>query len=557
MNMREEGNKMLSFHLGSHESLVAEALDQIKKEKVIQRIWAQDYTVFGSEPTEITNRMGWLQTVKRMQENFQRFPSLVDSIRADGYTHGLLLGMGGSSLAPEVFSKIFGVKAGYLDIGILDSTDPEAVWGYSNRLDMAKTLFIVSTKSGSTVETLSSFKYFFNQVIDAVGSENTGRHFVAITDPGSPLEALATHHRFRSTFLNDPNIGGRYSALSYFGLVPASLIGMDVNLLLNRAGAMVNICMKDQYAMEGGNPGALLGIILGELAEEGRDKMTFITSPNLRSYGDWVEQLIAESTGKKGKGILPVMGEPLGPPSSYGNDRLFIYMKLEGDATHDEVVKMLEDAGHPVVVITLYDQYDLGGQIFLWEMATIIATQRLGVNPFDQPNVEASKLLARKMVTDFQEKCASPKDEPAPPDSEALKDFLTQAQPGDYVAIQAYLAPTTSLDAVFRIFRVRLQDRYRLATTVGYGPRFLHSTGQLHKGDRGNGLFIQLTADNPRDVPIPDEPGSSKASISFGVLKKAQAKGDRQALIDGGRRVIHFHLGEEPVQGIKRLMEDL
>lgn len=555
--MSEKDNKVLSLRLGSHRRLVVEALNELKEKRIIQRIWAQDYTVWGSDPAEITNRMGWLQTIGSMQENHQRFLKFVDSVRADGYTHGLLLGMGGSSLAPDVFSKIFCVKEGYPEIAILDSTDPEAVLSCSNRLDMAKTLFIVSTKSGSTVETLSFFNYFFNQAMDTVGSENAGRHFVAITDPGSRLEAMATRHRFRATFLNDPNIGGRYSALSYFGLVPASMLGMDVMLLLKRAGEMASICESHRCKIEGGNHGAILGCILGELAKAGLDKITFILSPRIRSFGDWVEQLIAESTGKEGKGLIPVVGEPLGPPSSYGNDRLFIYLKLEGDTTHDEVVTVLEDAGQPMVVLRLLDPYDLGGQIFLWEMATVIAGQRMGVNPFDQPNVEASKLLARKMVATYKEKGVLPKVEPAPPNCEALRDFLTQAEPGDYIAIQAYLAPTDVLDAVFRIFRVRLQDRYRLATTVGYGPRFLHSTGQLHKGDGGNGLFIQLTADSPRDVPIPDEPGSSDASITFGILKTAQAKGDRQALIDGGRRVIHFHLSDEPVQGIERLMKGL
>jgi transaldolase/glucose-6-phosphate isomerase len=557
------GWQQRSAHLGTYQAGVDHTLTEMADNRITRRIWAHDHTVWKPEPTEITNRLGWLHTAQVMLENVPRLEALAQEVRAAGYTHALLLGMGGSSLAPEVFRKTFGVTEGYLDLAVLDSTDPGAVLAHAERLDMENTLFIVATKSGTTVETLSTFKFFYNQVADAVGADGStelaevraGEHFVAITDPGTPLTNLADRYHFRAIFLNDPNIGGRYSALSYFGLVPAALVGVDVPRLLDRALAVASGC--ESCVAAGDNSGAWLGAILGELAKAGRDKTTFVLSPAIASFGDWVEQLIAESTGKEGRGILPVVGEPLGPPEVYGDDRLFVHIRLDGDETHDAALDTLEAAGHPVVRLNLRDRYDLGGQFFLWEMATAVAGHRLGINPFDQPNVEAAKVLARRMVAEYTEKGTLPSGESAPLSPEALKEFLAQAQPSDYIALQAYLRPTAETDTALLRLRTRLRDRLRLATTVGYGPRFLHSTGQLHKGDAGRGLFIQFTADDPRDAPIPDEAGSPESSITFGVLKAAQALGDRQALLDAGRRVIRFHLRDDVVGGLKRLMEAL
>jgi transaldolase/glucose-6-phosphate isomerase len=561
-----------SAHLGTYQAGVDDTLTEIAENRITHRIWAHDHTVWKPEPTEITNRLGWLHTADVMLENVPRLEALAEDVRAAGYTHALLLGMGGSSLAPEVFRKTFchceersdeaislGVTEGYLDLAVLDSTDPGAVLAHAQRLDLARCLFIVATKSGTTVETLSTLKFFYNQVADALGADRTGEHFVAITDPGTPLTNLADRYHFRAIFLNDPNIGGRYSALSYFGLLPAALVGVDVPRLLDRALAMASGC--ESCVAAGDNSGAWLGAILGELAKAGRDKVTFAISPAIASFGDWVEQLIAESTGKEGTGILPVVGEPLGPPQVYGDDRLFVHLRLKGDKTHDAALDALEAAGHPVIRLNLHDRYDLGGQFFLWEMATSVAGHLLGINPFDQPNVEATKVLARRMVAEYTEKGTLPSGEWAPLTAEALNEFLAQAQPGhpstdvrrSYIALQAYLQPTAETDAALAALRARLRDRFRLATTVGYGPRFLHSTGQLHKGDAGNGLFIQFTAANKRDAPIPDEAGSSDSSITFGVLKAAQALGDYQALLDAGRRVIRFHLGEDVIGGLKQL----
>ncbi len=546
-----------SASLGAYRPAVDAALDEMVTDRIVARIWAHDHTVWKPNPTEITNRLGWLHTAEAMREQLPRLQELVDLVRADGYTDVLLLGMGGSSLAPEVLGRVFaGQVSGMPALAVLDSTDPGAILAQAEHLDPAHTLFIVSTKSGGTVETLSFFNYFYNYTAAALGTERSGHHFIAITDPGSDLAALAERYSFRDIFFNDPNIGGRYSALSYFGLVPAALVGVDVEKLLGRALAMAGDCQA-----EGDNPGAWLGALLSELAKAGRDKVTFVTSPSLSNFADWVEQLIAESTGKEGKGILPVVGEPLGPPRVYGNDRVFVYLRLDDDEAssevHDAALQALEGSGQPVVRLRLRDLYDLGEQFFLWEMATAVAGHRLGINPFDQPNVEAAKGLAREAVATYRQTGALPVDEPAPLTPAALAGFLAQAQEGDYLALQAYLQPSAEADAALLALRTLLRDRLRLATTVGYGPRFLHSTGQLHKGDGGNGLFIQFTADDPRDAPIPDEAGSPDSAMTFGVLKRAQALGDQRALLDAGRRVIRFHLGSDVVGGLKRLSRAL
>ena len=545
-------------NLGEHEAVVAAGIADLKANLVMDRIWAKDHTVWKPEPDEIENRLGWLHSPEEMKRQLPKIDAFVDSVRADGYKQALLLGMGGSSLAPEVFRKTFGVREGYLDLAVLDSTDPSAVLTHANGLDPAKTLFIVSTKSGGTVETLSFFKFFYNLVIASLGRERAGEHFIAITDPGSSLAELAEFHNFREVFLNDPDIGGRYSALSFFGLVPAALMGIDSEVLLDRATAMA----RDRQ-----NAGATLGVVIGELAVVGRDKLTLIASPRVESFGAWLEQLVAESTGKEGKGILPVDGEPAGEPDVYGEDRLFVTLRLEEDKTRDGFVETLMNAGHPVVQLNLRDAYDLGGEFFRWEMATAVAGYRLGINPFDQPDVESAKILARQMVAAYQQEGALPTSAPTlrtdgitvytegdPKDLEgAMGAFLEHALPGSYIALHAYLQPTRETSAALRKLNTHLRDRLRLATTVGYGPRFLHSTGQIHKGDAGRGLFIQLTADDLQDAPIPDEAESSSSSITFGVLKAAQALGDMQALLNAGRRVVRFHLGKELVGGLERL----
>ena len=565
------GRRDVSFALGTFQSAFEKDLADLRDKRVMSRIWAHDHTVWKPEPAEITNRLGWLHSAEVMGDSVKRMEELADAVRCDGYTHALLLGMGGSSLAPEVFRKTFGVKDGFLDVAVLDSTDPAALLAYADTLIPSRTLFIVSTKSGTTVETLSFFKFFYNRVSDTLGQDKAGEHFIAITDPGTPLTDLAAKYRFRATFLNDPNIGGRYSALSYFGLVPATLIGVDVPMLLDRAMNMVCNSEGCNCPVTGDNRSAQLGVMLGGLNRAGRDKATIIASPQIEGFGDWVEQLIAESTGKEERGILPVVGEPVGSPNVYGKDRIFIQLRMDGDDTIDQAVADLEKAGHPVVRLFIRDRYDLGGQFFLWEIGVTVAGYCLGINPFDQPNVEAAKVLARKITAEYREKGSLPAETPSlvsdaisiygdvhtNTPGEALSSFLDHAKVGAYVSLQAYVQPMAETSTALKNLRARLRDTYHLATTVGYGPRFLHSTGQLHKGDAGNGLFIQFTADDKRDIPIPEEAGSPDSSMTFGVLKTAQAMGDRQALLDRGRKVIRFHLGGDVLGGLQKLAEVL
>ena len=547
--------------------------DEVRKalgeNRVVERIRQKDHTLWKPEPKEIANRLGWLDSPQAMRGRLPEIKTVVDGIRADGYTFALLMGMGGSSLAPEVFRRIFGVADGFLDLAVLDSTDPGAVLDRAGRLDLKRSLFIVSTKSGGTVETFSFLKYFYSLVAEKLGEGEAGRHFIAITDPGSALAEVAAARRFRHIFLNNPKIGGRYSALSFFGLFPAALIGMDVKRLLDRAAAE----REGEFSCGGKEEtgGAFLGALLGELAKRGRDKLTFVFSPEIAAFGDWVEQLIAESTGKEGKGILPVVEEPLGPPGVYGNDRVFVCLRIGEDRTQEQRLRILAEAGHPVVDLFLADLYDLGGQCFFWELATVAAGWQLMVNPFDQPDVEAAKVLARKMIAQYKEKGAMPEEKPvleaqgisvygdvtSGTPGAALGEFLRRAGPGAYAAIQAYLRPCSETNEALARLRLRLRERFHIAVTAGYGPRFLHSTGQLHKGDAGRGLFIQLTADDPRDAKIPDELGRPASALSFGVLKAAQAVGDRQALTDAGRRVIRLHLHDDVSGGLDRLREAL
>ena len=411
---------MQTTQLGSLETAANQANIQLANDNILPRIWDHDHTVWNPDPEEISNRLGWLHLPQTMLPNLDQIDALVQSVKDAAYTNVLLLGMGGSSLAPEVFSKTFGPTTTGLHLEVCDSTHPDTIQAYTDKLDLARTLFIVSTKSGGTVETLSFFKYFYNQTAHALGEDQAGSHFVAITDPGSKLEKLAVDYNFRQTFLNDPNIGGRYSVLSFFGLVPAALIGIDIRQLLSRAGQM--------NSPEGNAAGAMLGATLGAGAKNGRDKLTLITSPEIASVGDWVEQLVAESTGKNGKGILPVVSEPLGEPEVYANDRLFIHLRLAGDNSHSAALNAVAQAGHPVTELELADLYDLGPQFFLWEMATAVAGHIMGIHPFDQPNVESAKKRATAMVNAYQEQGKLPESNAEPLTRESSRAFPRPGQ---------------------------------------------------------------------------------------------------------------------------------
>jgi glucose-6-phosphate isomerase len=573
----EKQETLFRVSLAGYQKEIAEAVRQLKTQRIVERIWAKDYQVWSASPAEIANRLGWLDSPAVSSAKADEIIDFVSAIKKDGYTNALLLGMGGSSLAAEVFGHSFSAQAGYLNLEVLDSTHPEAVLEHARRLDPGKTLYIVSTKSGGTVETLSFMKFFYNQTFALIGKEKAGKHFIAITDPGSGLETVAEQLNFRKIFLNDPDIGGRYAALSLFGIVPAALLGIDIKELLQRAVSMASSCKGADSPAHGSNTSARLGVIMGELANSGRDKITFITSAQLSSFADWLEQLIAESTGKAGKGILPVVGEETPQPDEYANDRFFVYIRLEDDHAQDTAIQGLRKAGNPLVEIVLKDIYDIGGEYFRWEMATAIASWRMGIQPFDQPNVEAAKILARKMLAEYAKEGKLPQPsaifatagiivyaEKNASDFKSLwreyfgsnaQDFRNKGNA--YISIQAYVKPDKNTWQRLQNLRTILQKKYKSAVTVGYGPRFLHSTGQLHKGDAGKGVFVQIISRMDKDAPIPDHAGAEKSSVSFGTLITAQAFGDRQALLENKRQVITFQLNTDQETGFNTLSEVL
>lgn len=550
-------NARATFALGRYAAPVEAAVHELRSQQIMKRIWRHDYTVWRSTPTEIVNRLGWLHVAEAMMGQLEMIDSLVREVREAGYRHAVLFGMGGSSMAAEVFEKAFGplVDPGAfrLPLTVIDTTDPDAVRERTGKLDLATTLVIVATKSGNTVETLSGFKYLHARITEAVGADAAGQHFIAITDPGSGLATLASTHRFRRTFLNDPNIGGRYAALSCFGLVPAALVGADVPRLLHNALTVSCNADSANCPAEGDNLAARLGVTIGELAKAGRDKLTFVISPAVASFGDWVEQLIAESTGKEGHGIVPIVGEQLGVPAGYGEDRVFVHLALRNDQADVAALDQLREAGHPVITIRLNDAYDLGGQFFLWEMATAVAASRMQIHPFDQPDVEAAKTLARTMVSAYFLTGSLPAGTTVRPSAAALDSFVQRAGPGAYIAIQAYINPTEATDRALGQLRQQLRDATGRATTLGYGPRYLHSTGQLHKGDGGHCIFIQLLSEPETDLPIPDDARSDSSTMTFGILKAAQALGDAQALEAVGRKVLRFDLGTDIMAGLAAL----
>jgi glucose-6-phosphate isomerase len=526
---------------------VLEAIDRrlqvFDDERFGERLFEHDATLWKDDPQHgaiIGQALGWL------------------TIAAEGYRDAVLLGMGGSSLAPEVLRRTFGVADGFLDLHICDSTEPAAVRAVEAAVDLERTLFLVASKSGGTTETASFHAYFAERLRELVGGEAAGRHFVAITDPDTSLHRQALAQGFRAVFLNPPDIGGRYSALSYFGLVPAALIGLDIDRLLERAASVAAQCRDGAPARE--HPAFKVGVALGELARAGRDKVTFFLSPAIASLGAWLEQLLAESTGKEGTGLVPVDGEAPGPPAAYGDDRVFVYLALEGDPDerHLTALEALAAAGQPTMTLALADLWDVGAEFVRWEVAVAAAGAVLGIDPFDQPNVQESKDNTRRLLAAYVTEGSLP----APPTAggppltlavgdpglgDALRGLLGGVRPGDYVALQAYLPPGERHQRILQGVRLLVRDRLRVATTLGYGPRFLHSTGQLHKGGRPDGVFLQLTCGVRDDLAIPGQP------YTFGLLVQAQARGDLEALAGRGLRVLSVDLGPEPLAGLTAL----
>jgi glucose-6-phosphate isomerase/transaldolase/glucose-6-phosphate isomerase len=480
----------------------------------------------------------------------EQVPALEDfaqEVQEAGYRHVVLLGMGGSSLGPEVLRQTFGGVDDYPELIVLDSTVPDWIHSVSETVEPAHTLFLISSKSGGTIETLSLYRYFRRLVENAVGQEKAGGNFVAITDPGTSLEQMAREKGFRRIFTNPPDIGGRYSVLSYFGMVPAALAGFNVGELLDRAERMKEA--SEACVSIEDNPGATLGTAMGTLALERRDKLTLTTSPSIASFGLWAEQLIAESTGKQGKGIIPVAGEPLMAPEHYGDDRLFVHVRLDGDENDstDAAIADLESAGHPVLRIQLRDEFDLGAEFFRWEFATAVAGHLLGIQPFDQPNVQQAKDITGKLLEDY----AASGHLPAVESADSLGQMLQQISQGDYLAIMPYTRQSPEMDQALAELRQKVMERYKIATTVGYGPRFLHSTGQLHKGGPNTGIFLQLTTNHPKDVDIPGQP------YTFGVLADSQALGDLQTLSALGRRVVRVSIAGDDVGAVRQLIRDI
>ena len=524
-------------------------LKAMRDQDVVRRIWQCDHTVWKPDPTEITSpgRLGWLTVIEPMLEEADAFDRFADEVAADGFQMAVLLGMGGSSLAPEVFQRTYGTRAGRLDLRVLDTTDPKEVLALARAIDLKRALFIVASKSGSTIETLSHLAFFWARVPD-------GRSFIAITDAGTPLEALARERGFRRVFLNPPQVGGRYSALTYFGLVPAALIGVDLGRLLGRAREMLLACRDGGPGDE--NPGAGLGAVMGEAALAGRDKLTVLADTPLIPFGSWLEQLIAESTGKDGTGIVPVDREPLGDASVYGEDRLVVYLRQTGE--YDASLGALREAGHPILEIAVPTAYDLGAEIYRWEVATAVACHILGVNAFDQPNVEDAKIRAKAQIASYQEsgKLESGEFVLLQNAKSALEEFLKASNDGDYIAIMGFLPRSNEMIAALQDLRVAIREMTKRAVTLGFGPRFLHSTGQLHKGGANNGLFLQITADPLEDVEIPTQGYVPEKGMSLGTLELAQALGDYEALKANGRRVLRIHLSKpDEIRGIKNLIE--
>jgi transaldolase/glucose-6-phosphate isomerase len=549
---------------------VKASLEQWAATGKVRRLWSRDATLWSGG--DEASWLGWLGIADDQLAHLQHLKSIADEVREGRFSHVLLLGMGGSSLCPEVLKMTFGRIPGFPEMHVLDSTDPAQLLAFEAKVDLARTLFIVSSKSGGTLEPNIFKQYFYERVRQMVGVNEAGNRFIAITDPGSKMQQVAERDRFRHIFAGAPSIGGRYSALSNFGIVPAAVMGLDVRRILDRTEEMVRACSSCVPVHD--NPGVVLGTILGIAAREGRDKLTVIASPGIGDLGAWLEQLIAESTGKEGKGIIPVDRESLGAPGVYGDDRLFAYLRLESgaDPAQDAAISALERAGQPVVRIAVADVYDLGQEFFRWEIATAVCGSILGINPFNQPDVEASKDATRTLTSEYERSGALPAESPlfaqagiklftdagnaaalrqaAGRDASLagfLKAHLNRLQRGDYFAVLAYIEMNAAHEAQLQALRHAVRDRKRVATCLGFGPRFLHSTGQGYKGGPASGVFLQITCDDAVDVSVPGQ------RYTFGVVKAAQARADFQVLAERGRRALRIHLGTDVAAGLAAL----
>lgn len=544
--MKLETNRSFSSEL---QSLVTAAEARLTASHVVERLWVNDHRLWKEDPTDIANRLGWLTIIDRMKDRTEELRTLANAVKDRGIRDVVLLGMGGSSLGPEVLRASFGSSRGFPRLWVLDSTIPGWVRQVTQAIDPARSLFILASKSGGTIEVLSLFAHFWELVHKTPGHRG-GEQFLAITDPGTGLEKLAAEHGFWRTFTSPPDIGGRYSVLSYFGLVPAAVMGIDVAQLLARAAMMARACHVQTPLAQ--NPGAALGATMASLAQAGRNKVTIIASPQIATFGLWAEQLLAESTGKEGTGLIPVANEPIVSPAAYGQDRLFVYLRIKNDQTRpfDRQIAKLVRQNHPVLTFTLKDRYDLAAEFFRWEVATAVAGHLLGIHPFDQPNVQESKNNTARVLKAVQSTGKLPKQITSTP-AKAAAQLKRQCRPGAYVAILAYTTPSPKMEQALRSLRRALIFHHHVSTTAGYGPRYLHSTGQLHKGGPDSGLFLQLIDLMSPDLAIPG------ATLTFGTLARAQAAGDIQALHAHDRQAIVMPLGRNPIATIQALTQSL
>jgi len=538
----------------------------------VKRLWARDASLWTN--SDESAWLGWLGITDDQISRQDQFGKIAQDVRAAGFMHAVLLGMGGSSLCVEVFKLTYGRIQGYPETLVLDSTDPAQIRDVESRINLARALFIVSSKSGSTLEPNIFKQYFYERVKQVVGAAEAGKRFIAITDPGSKMQQVAESSGFRHIFFGVPSIGGRYSALSNFGMIPAAIQGLDVPRFLDRVEEMVHACASVVPADE--NPGVILGAILGTLQKAGRDKVTIIASPGISDLGAWLEQLLAESTGKQGKGLIPVDRERIGMPDLYGSDRVFAYLRLESapDPGQDATVAALEKAGQPLVRITVPDVYDLGQEFFRWEIATAVAGSIMGINPFNQPDVEASKIATRKLTTEYEKSGSLPAESPLfeeqgvklftddknaaalkqaagskPSLAGYLRAHLNRLRAGDYFAVLGYIQMNDPNEAQLQAIRHAVRDKKHVATCLGFGPRFLHSTGQAYKGGPNSGVFLQITCDDAADLPVPEQ------KYTFGIVKAAQARGDFQVLVERDRRALRVHLPADLASGLKKLLD--
>jgi transaldolase/glucose-6-phosphate isomerase len=544
------------------------SLQDWKKNGKVKWLWQRDNALWTG--TDEDKWLGWLDITEEQIEDIEKLKQLAADIKKAGLKNALLLGMGGSSLCPEVLRMTFGKSGGYPDLRVLDSTDPAQIKAVEESVDLSSTICIVSSKSGSTLEPNIYKQYFFDRVKNKVGEKEVGNRFIAITDPGSKLQRVADKDKFRKVFLGVPSIGGRYSALSNFGMVPAAVMGIDIVKFLKTTKKMVDACGVDSDAVA--NPGVILGTILGLAAIQGRDKLTIIASPGIYDLGAWLEQLLAESTGKSGKGIIPVDRECLSKPDAYGADRVFVYLRLESDSgkEHAAALDALAKAGHPVVRIVLPDIYTLGQEFFRWEFATAVAGSLIGINAFNQPDVEASKTETRKLTTEYESSGKLPLETPFFTGDGAklyadlknaaalkggatlagfLKKHLARIGEGDYFAVLGYITMNDAHEEALQAIRLAVRDNKRVATVLGFGPRFLHSTGQTYKGGPNSGVFLQITCDDAMDILVPGQ------KYTFGVVKSAQARGDFAVLAERGRRALRVHLGKDVAAGLAMLTD--